>query len=163
MTRANEHDACGVGFVADMKNRKSHAILEKGLQILVNLDHRGATGADATLGDGCGVLTQIPHGFFAQECAKLGMTLPEPGHYAIGQFFMPRDPEARAQVERIVEEASRPRASADRLARRAGRQFGPGRARQGGRTCASPGFHRPRRRMSPTRTISSASCSSCAR
>ena len=55
---ANEHDSCGVGFVADMKNRKSHAILEKGLEILVNLDHRGATGADATLGDGCGVLTQ---------------------------------------------------------------------------------------------------------
>ena len=70
---ANEHDSCGVGFVADMKNRKSHAILEKGLQILVNLDHRGATGADATLGDGCGVLTQIPHGFFAEECAKLGI------------------------------------------------------------------------------------------
>src|SRR5580658_7994190 len=102
---ANERDACGVGFVADMKNRKSHAILEKGLQILVNLDHRGATGADATLGDGCGVLVQIPHPFFAQECAKLGFKLPEPGHYAIGQFFMPRDREARAQVEKIVAEA----------------------------------------------------------
>src|SRR5271155_3295978 len=70
---ANERDSCGVGFVADMKNRKSHAILEKGLQILVNLDHRGATGADATLGDGCGVLTQIPQAFFAEECAKLGL------------------------------------------------------------------------------------------
>ena len=101
---ANERDACGVGFVADMKNRKSHGILEKGLQILVNLDHRGATGADATLGDGCGVLTQIPHAFFARECEKLGMNLPGPGHYAIGQFFMPRSSEARAQVERIVEE-----------------------------------------------------------
>ena len=101
---ANEKDSCGVGFVADMKNRKSHAILEKGLQILVNLDHRGAVGADPTLGDGCGVLTQIPHRFFAEECARLGMTLPEPGHYAIGQFFMPRDAEARAQVTKIVEE-----------------------------------------------------------
>ena len=69
---AKEHDSCGVGFVADMKNRKSHDILEKGLQILVNLDHRGAVGADPTLGDGCGVLTQIPHSFFAPECAKLG-------------------------------------------------------------------------------------------
>ena len=58
---AKEHDSCGVGFVADMKNRKSHAILEKGLQILINLDHRGAVGADPMLGDGCGVLTQIPH------------------------------------------------------------------------------------------------------
>ena len=102
---AREHDSCGVGFVADLHNRKSHAILEKGLQILVNLDHRGATGADATLGDGCGVLTQIPHRFFAEECARLGFTLPEPGHYAIGQFFMPRDAEARAMVEKIVEEA----------------------------------------------------------
>ncbi|MDE3175936.1 MAG: glutamate synthase subunit alpha, partial [Pseudomonadota bacterium] len=102
---AKEHDSCGVGFVADLHNRKSHAILEKGLQILVNLDHRGATGADATLGDGCGVLTQIPHAFFAEECAKLGFTLPAPGHYAIGQFFMPRDAEARAQVEKIVEQA----------------------------------------------------------
>jgi glutamate synthase (NADPH/NADH) large chain len=64
---AKEHDSCGVGFVADMKNRKSHDILLKGLQILHNLDHRGAVGADPTLGDGCGVLTQIPHGFFASE------------------------------------------------------------------------------------------------
>jgi glutamate synthase (NADPH/NADH) large chain len=102
---AREHDSCGVGFVADLHNRKSHAILEKGLRILINLDHRGATGADATLGDGCGVLTQIPHKFFVEECAKLGFALPEPGHYAIGQFFMPRDPQARAEVEKIVEEA----------------------------------------------------------
>jgi glutamate synthase (NADPH) large chain len=101
---AREHDSCGVGFVADMRNRKSHDILEKGLQILVNLDHRGATGADAKLGDGCGVLVQIPHGFFAPECAKLGIALPEAGHYAIGQFFMPRDKSARLLVEKIIEE-----------------------------------------------------------
>ena len=101
---ANEHDSCGVGFVADMKNRRSHDILEKGLQILANLDHRGAVGADPTLGDGCGVLTQIPHGFFAPECARLGFNLPEPGHYAIGQFFMPRHSAARRQVRDIVEE-----------------------------------------------------------
>ena len=99
---AKEHDSCGVGFVADMKNRKSHAILEKGLQILVNLDHRGAVGADPTLSDGCGVLTQIPHDFFASECEKLGFALPAPGHYAIGQFFMPRDAAARAQVVETV-------------------------------------------------------------
>src|SRR5579871_5874442 len=102
---SNEHDSCGVGFVADMKNRKSHDILEKGLQILLNLDHRGAVGADPTLGDGCGVLTQIPHGFFAPECEKLGFALPEPGHYAIGQFFMPRQAAAREQACKIVEEA----------------------------------------------------------
>ena len=102
---AREHDSCGVGFVADMRNRKSHDILEKGLQILVNLDHRGAVGADPSLGDGCGVLTQIPHGFFAPECAKLGFDLPAPGRYAIGQFFMPRQAAARRQVREIVEEA----------------------------------------------------------
>ena len=87
-----------------MKNRRSHDILEKGLQILVNLDHRGAVGADPALGDGCGVLTQIPHRFFAPECAKLGFDLPNPGHYAIGQFFMPRDGAARKQVRDVVEE-----------------------------------------------------------
>ena len=102
---AREHDSCGVGFVADMKNRKSHDILEKGLQILVNLDHRGAVGADPSLGDGCGVLTQIPHAFFAPECAKLGFDLPPSGHYAIGQFFMPRQAAARRQAREIVEEA----------------------------------------------------------
>ena len=101
---SKEHDSCGVGFVADMKNRKSHDILEKGLQILINLDHRGAVGADPSLGDGCGVLTQIPHAFFASECAKLGFDLPAQGHYAIGQFFMPRRSEARKQVQAIVEE-----------------------------------------------------------
>ncbi len=101
---AKEHDSCGVGFVAHMKNHKSHDILEKGLQILVNLDHRGAVGADPALGDGCGVLTQIPHGFFAPECAKLGFNLPEPGRYAIGQFFMPRGDAARRRVREIVED-----------------------------------------------------------
>ncbi len=101
---AREHDSCGVGFVAHMKNRKSHDILEKGLQILVNLDHRGAVGADPALGDGCGVLAQIPHGFFAPECARLGFDLPGPGDYAIGQFFMPRAAAARQQVREIVEE-----------------------------------------------------------
>ncbi len=102
---ANEHDSCGVGFVVDIKNRKSHDILEKGLQILASLDHRGAVGADPTLGDGCGVLTQIPHRFFAPECASLGFELPEPGHYAIGQFFMPRGPTAREQVRETVNSA----------------------------------------------------------
>ena len=101
---SKEHDSCGVGFVADMKNRKSHDILEKGLQILVNLDHRGAVGADPSLGDGCGVLTQIPHAFFAPECTKLGFVLPPQGHYAIGQFFMPRQSASRQQVREIVEE-----------------------------------------------------------
>jgi glutamate synthase (NADPH/NADH) large chain len=97
-----EKDACGVGFIADMKNRKSHSIVQQGLQILHNLDHRGAVGADPKLGDGCGILVQIPHRFFAEECARLGITLPEPGHYAIGHFFLPRDPGIRALCESVI-------------------------------------------------------------
>ncbi len=97
-----EKDSCGVGFIADMKNRKTHAIVAQGLQILHNLDHRGAVGADPKLGDGCGILTQIPHRFFAEECARIGIALPAPGDYAIGQFFMPQDDAARAVCEEIV-------------------------------------------------------------
>ena len=97
-----ERDSCGVGFIADMKNRKSHAIVEQGLQILLNLDHRGAVGGDPTMGDGCGILVQVPHGFFAEECAALGIALPEAGHYGVGHLFMPRDPDAFRTVEEIV-------------------------------------------------------------
>ncbi len=102
---AKEHDSCGVGFVANMRNEKSHDIVEMGLQILLNLDHRGAVGADPKLGDGCGILLQIPHEFFKAECAKLGIELPGPGDYAIGQFFLPRDPETRASARGIIEKA----------------------------------------------------------
>ena len=101
----NDHDACGVGFVADLKNRKSHAIVQQGLQILCNLDHRGAVGADPKLGDGCGILVQIPHRFFVEECARIGISLPEARHYGIGHFFMPRDAAARRfalQLQLIV-------------------------------------------------------------
>jgi glutamate synthase (NADPH/NADH) large chain len=86
---SNEHDSCGVGFVADMKNRKSHDILEKGLQILINLDHRGAVGRGSSLGRRCGVLTQIPTRSL-RRMRQAGFDLPARGHYAIGQFFMPR-------------------------------------------------------------------------
>ena len=101
---SKEHDSCGVGFVADMKNRKSHDILEKGLQILVNLDHRGAVGADPSLGDGCGVLTQIPHTFFAPECAKLGFDLPAPGPLRDRTVLHAAQPRPAPQVREIVEE-----------------------------------------------------------
>ena len=100
---ALERDSCGVGFVAHVKNKKSHEIVQQGLQILLNLDHRGAVGADPKLGDGCGILVQIPHEFFAAECASLGFKLPAAREYGVGQFFMPRDAGARAQVEKIVE------------------------------------------------------------
>jgi glutamate synthase (NADPH/NADH) large chain len=102
---AREKDACGVGFVADMKNRRSHAIVSKGLDILRNLVHRGAVGADPKAGDGCGMLVQIPHRFFKEEAGKLGFSLPEPGCYAVGQFFLPRDPEVAQACRDIIEKA----------------------------------------------------------
>src|SRR3954468_7129847 len=100
-----EKDACGVGFIADMKNRKSHAIVEQGLAILKNLAHRGAVGADPMMGDGCGILVQIPHRFFAEECAALGFTLPEAGRYGVGHLFMPRDKAGRKIAQKIIEKA----------------------------------------------------------
>ncbi len=102
---AKEHDSCGVGFVARLDNQASHEIVEMGLQILLNLDHRGAVGADPKLGDGCGILVQIPHGFFKEEMQKQGVTLPKPQDYAIGQFFLPRDAEMRKKARAIVEVA----------------------------------------------------------
>ncbi len=103
----NEHDACGVGFVADLKGTKSRTIVEHGLQILVNLTHRGAAGADSRDGDGAGMLIQIPHAFFEEVCAPLGFTLPEAGHYAVGQIFMPSNQAQRiyceSAVERVIE------------------------------------------------------------
>ena len=103
----NEHDACGVGFIAQMKNVKSHSIIEKGLQILENLTHRGAVGADPDMGDGAGILVQIPHRLFAEEMAAQGVELPEPGQYGVGHIFMPRDAKKRAHIEAVFEEVAR--------------------------------------------------------
>ncbi len=103
-----EHDACGVGFIADIKGRKSHQIIEDGLAILCNLEHRGAVGADPRAGDGAGILVQIPHKFFAREAKRLGFALPEPGQYAVGVLFLPRDePWRREIINTYVEEAAR--------------------------------------------------------
>ncbi|HHZ07841.1 MAG TPA: glutamate synthase large subunit [Rhizobiales bacterium] len=102
----NERDACGVGFIAQMKGVKSHKIVEDGLAMLENLTHRGAVGADPLMGDGAGVLVQIPDRFFRREMAKQGVDLPQPGHYAVGHIFMPRDPQLRAHIEAIVAEVA---------------------------------------------------------
>ncbi len=99
----NEHDSCGIGFVVDIKNRKSHQPVHQGLEILANLSHRGAVGADPLAGDGAGILVQIPDGFLRAECADLGVELPSPGDYAVGMIFLPRDPDARAQSEAALE------------------------------------------------------------
>jgi glutamate synthase (NADPH) large chain len=100
---ANEHDACGLGFVASIKGEKSHSIVEKGIEVLKNLEHRGACGCDPETGDGAGVLIQIPHEFFARECAALGMELPAPGSYAVGMVFLPVAKLERLQCEGVVE------------------------------------------------------------
>ncbi|MDK9723430.1 MAG: glutamate synthase-related protein [Sterolibacteriaceae bacterium MAG5] len=104
---AHEHDACGVGFVAHIKNRKSHAIVEQGLQILKNLEHRGATGYDPLLGDGAGILIQIPDGFLREEMAQQGVDLPPVGEYGVGMVFLPRNTESRRACEAAIERTIR--------------------------------------------------------
>ena len=98
---ALDKDSCGVGFIADIKGRKSHKLVQDALAILCNLEHRGAVGADPRAGDGAGILVQIPHRFFVKEAARLGFVLPEPGEYAVGVLFMPRDPDWRQVIRDI--------------------------------------------------------------
>ncbi len=99
----HEHDSCGVGFVADIKNRKSHDIVRDGLRILACLTHRGAVGADPLAGDGAGILVQIPDRFLREAVAALGIALPQPGDYAVAMVFLPRDGAARATCEKTLE------------------------------------------------------------
>ncbi|MBI3281310.1 MAG: glutamate synthase large subunit [Acidobacteria bacterium] len=99
----NERDACGIGFVVNIAGEPSHEIIRKGIQILINLTHRGACGCDPDTGDGAGILIQIPHKFFARECANLGFALPGPGEYGVGMVFLPVERQARLQVEGILE------------------------------------------------------------
>jgi len=99
----NEHDACGIGFVVQIKNRKSHEIVRQGLEILIHLAHRGAVGADPDMGDGAGILVQMPDGLLRPEAARLGFTLPTVGSYGVGMLFLPADPVVRRRCEEIVE------------------------------------------------------------
>ncbi len=94
-----EHDACGVGFVVDIQGRPSHRILEQAIQVLRNLDHRGACGCEANTGDGAGVLLQMPHRFFAEVCEDANINLPAPGQYGCGLVFFPRDVAKRRKLE----------------------------------------------------------------
>ncbi len=102
---ANEHDACGVGFVANIKGARSHAIIEQGLQILKNLTHRGAVGADPLAGDGAGILIQIPDQFFREEMAGRDVKLPPLGEYGVGMIFLPQEPASRLACEYEIERA----------------------------------------------------------
>ena len=99
-----EHDGCGVGVVANIKGVRSHDIIRDGLQVLCNLNHRGAAGADPETGDGAGILIQMPHEFFQQVAGGMGFDLPAPGRYAVGMVFLPRDPQERAFCERLLEQ-----------------------------------------------------------
>src|SRR5258705_7358014 len=98
-----EHDACGLGFVVNINGYKSHEIIEKGLEILINLAHRGACGCDPQTGDGAGILIQIPHAFFERESMGLGFALPAPGEDGVGMVFLPVDPHDRLLCEGIIE------------------------------------------------------------
>src|SRR4051812_6240618 len=92
-----------MGFVASIRGEQSHQIIEQGIQVLVNLTHRGACGCDPETGDGAGLLIQIPHKFFARECESLGFTLPEPGEYAVGMTFLPVEKHPRLNCEGVLE------------------------------------------------------------
>src|SRR5262244_1616983 len=98
---ALDKDSCGVGFIADIKGRRSHKLIEDALAILCNLEHRGAVGADPRAVDDAGILVQIPHKFFAKKVDRLGFSLPKPGEYAVGALFMPRDPDWRQVIRDI--------------------------------------------------------------
>ena len=99
-----EHDACGVGFVVNVKGRKSHRILEQAIQVLKNLDHRGACGCEVNTGDGAGVLIQMPHAFNEEVCRKARILLPALGDYGSGIIFLPRNPTVRRKVEERFEQ-----------------------------------------------------------
>ena len=102
---SNEHDACGVGFVAHIKGEKSHGIVQQGLKILENLDHRGAVGADKLMGDGAGLLIQLPDALYREEMAAQGVTLPPAGEYGVGMIFMPKEHASRLACEQERERA----------------------------------------------------------
>jgi glutamate synthase (ferredoxin) len=97
-----EHDACGVGFVVNIKGAQSHTIVEQALTVLENLDHRGACGCEENTGDGAGILMQIPHVFFQNACEGLGFSLPKPGHYGVGMLFLPPEREQRLYCEKVL-------------------------------------------------------------
>ena len=104
-SRGNEHDACGVGFVANIRGVKSHEIVKNALKILENLDHRGAVGADKLMGDGAGILLQLPDALYREEMATQGVTLPAPGEYGVGMIFLPKEHASRLACEQEMERA----------------------------------------------------------
>src|SRR5512139_19439 len=98
-----EHDACGVGFVANIKGVRTHDIIQRGLQVLQNLAHRGACACDPLTGDGAGILMQVPHEFLTEMCRPLRMTLPDPGEYGVGLVFFPQQVNERNVCKELFE------------------------------------------------------------
>ncbi len=92
-----EHDACGVGMVVNINGKKSHRILEQGLEVLTNMTHRGARGVEPNTGDGAGMMIQVPHAFLQRKAERHGFSLPEPGKYGVGMVFLPPDPSQTAR------------------------------------------------------------------
>ena len=99
-----EHDACGIGFVVNIKGKQSHEIVSQALTVLRNLTHRGARGAEPNTGDGAGILLQTPHAFLQKVCAQEGISLPSFGHYGVGMVFLPPDPAQRQEFEEAFQE-----------------------------------------------------------
>ncbi|MBI2947344.1 MAG: glutamate synthase subunit alpha, partial [Verrucomicrobia bacterium] len=99
-----EHDACGVGFVVNIKGRKSHQIVRQAIRILVNLNHRGACGCEANTGDGAGILMQMPHAFLSQACGAAGLALPSPREYGVGMIYLPREAGERKGCQELFEQ-----------------------------------------------------------
>ena len=99
-----EHDACGIGALADLHGRKSHQILDDALSVLVNLEHRGGVGLERNTGDGAGILFQVPHHFFRKEAQRCGSILPDEGDYGVAMLFFPQDALGVAVARRVFEE-----------------------------------------------------------
>jgi hypothetical protein len=163
---ANEHDACGIGMIANIHNDKSHRIIADGLRILENLEHRGAVGADPKAGDGAGILIQIPHDFFAGEAKRLGFELPAAGDYGVGFVFMPRDPAVRERIEQIFDKAAAEE-NLEVLGWRDvpvnSRPFWVNRSSRPSRSIARSSWPVAPTSRTPTRKALPANCSSCAR
>lgn len=98
-----EHDSCGLGFVVHIKGQRSNAIVRQALRVLINLLHRGACGSEQNTGDGAGILIQMPDRFLRKETRRLGIALPPAGEYGAGLVFLPRDPDARRQIQSVFE------------------------------------------------------------
>ena len=140
---AQEKDSCGVGSIADIKGRQSHKLVQDALTILLNLEHRGAVGADPRAGDGAGILVQTPHKFLAKKAAEIGFALPPPGHYAVGVLFLPHEEAWRQEImDTYVAIAAQEGMTGSRLARRADRQFDARQIGQADRAGAQAGLPR---------------------